>query len=254
MELRHAIREVVCGAYPRPLLRGKRESGKMFQVIPTGIESHEHYDGIFSIYKLNGTAGTRDNREMLVKSYDPVVYGQTGRLDSGNLRLTLHFYQNVTRGKDEPYLQFSWEDDNRRASVLGLIESFAPVETLVVIGYSFPLFNRDLDRTVFEVLRPSEVFLQVAGDEAVIDRLVVWGWNRESSRSFATRTSFTSRTRTHPPRGYRGRVAMNRIVTHADTPSTCSRGLHGSSGPRHEACSATVRWWPDAGLDAIVRR
>ena len=92
-----------------PYYGEKRESGKMLQVIPTGIECHEHYDGIFSIYKLNGTAGTRDNREMLVKSYDPVVYGQTGRLDSGDLRLTLHFYQNVTRGKDEPYLQFSWK-------------------------------------------------------------------------------------------------------------------------------------------------
>ena len=36
---------------------------------------------------------------MIVKSYDPLMCSRTGKLvDSGDLRLTLHFYQNVTRG------------------------------------------------------------------------------------------------------------------------------------------------------------
>ena len=151
-------------------LAERRNSGKMLQVVPTGVESKEHYDGIFSIYKLNGTAGTRDNHEMIIKSYDPVICGQLSA--DHLLPLTLHFYQNVTRGHDEPYLQFAWEDDNRRDNVLDLIERFSPVRTVVVIGYSFPLFNRDLDRKVFELLGPEEVILQVARDDSVRDRLV----------------------------------------------------------------------------------
>ena len=59
-----------------------------------------------------------------------------------------------------------------RVIVLDYIGGFSPVDTVVVIGYSFPIFNRRLDRVVFEALRPKEVFLQVAGDDAVTDRLV----------------------------------------------------------------------------------
>ena len=153
-------------------LSEKRNSGMMLQTVPTGVESNEHYAGIFSIYKLNGTAGTRDNHEMLIKSYDPVIFGQLDRF-SGLLSLTLHFYDKVTSGNDEPYLQFAWEDDNRRDNVLDLIERFSPVRTVVVIGYSFPQFNRYLDRKVFDLLAPEEVFLQVAEDgSSVKDRLI----------------------------------------------------------------------------------
>ena len=182
----------------------RRGSGKMLQVVPTGVECHEHYDGIFSIYKLNGTAGTRDNREILIKSYDLVVYGQTGKLDSSDLCLTLRFYQNVTRGNDEAYLQFAWEDDDRRASVVGLIRQFAPVEAVVVIGYSFPLFNRDLDRRVFDVLRPKEVFLQVAGDEAVMDRLVGLGVESQIIKVVRDRDQF------HIPHWYSPSARLSR--------------------------------------------
>ena len=187
-----------------PRYEKRRGSGKMLQVVPTGIESPEHYDDIFSIYKLNGTAGTRDNREILVKSYDPVVYGQAGRLDSGDLRLTLHFYEKVTSGNDRPYLQFAWEDDDRRDSVLRLIRRFAPVEILVVIGYSFPLLNRDLDRSVLEVLSPNEVFLQVAGDEAVMDRLAGLGVESQSIKVVRDQDQF------HIPHSYSPSARLSR--------------------------------------------
>ena len=180
----------------------KRNSGKMLQVVPTGVESTEHYDDIFSIYKLNGTAGTRDNHKMIIKSYDPVIFGQ---LDANHLlSLTLHFYHNVTSGHDEPYLQFAWEDDNRRDNVLDFIEQFSPVRTVVVIGYSFPQFNRDLDRKVFDLLSPKEVFLQVAGDESVKDRLVGIGVDPEMIRVVNDSDQF------HIPNAYSPSVRQSR--------------------------------------------
>ena len=158
-----------------PGFQKKRSSGEMLQVIPTGVESGVHSDGLFAIYKLNGTAGARDNNGTLIKSYDPVVYSSPGRLAADNLRLSLHFFDQVSRGADEPYLQFAWEDDNRRVDMLTLISRFTPVETIVVIGYSFPVFNRNLDREVFKMLRPNTVYVQVAGDDAVTDRLSSMG-------------------------------------------------------------------------------
>ena len=186
-----------------PYFKEKRDSGRMLQVVPTGVESHDHHDDIFSIYKLNGTAGARDNGEMLIKSYDPVVYGQPGRIASDDLRLVLNFYQNAT-SNDEPYLQFTWEDDNRRNDVLGLIERFAPVEAVVVLGYSFPPFNRDLDRKMFEMLCPNEIFLQVAGDENVMDRLVGLGVNSKIVRIIRDREQF------HIPNSYSPSVRLSR--------------------------------------------
>ena len=108
----------------------------------------------------------------------------------GAIHLTLGFYQNVTRGDDEPYLQFAWEDDRRRVEILERIEGFSPVDAVVVIGYSFPLFNRNLDRVVFEKLGPKEVFLQVAGDDAVKDRLVGLGVKSDIIRIVGDQNQF----------------------------------------------------------------
>ena len=65
-----------------PQYEKRRSAGVMLQVVPTGIEAHEHYDGIFSILKLNGTAGTRDTgtRRSLDISGAQSIVGATGRL------------------------------------------------------------------------------------------------------------------------------------------------------------------------------
>lgn len=180
-----------------------RDSAKMLQIVPTGIESNEHYPDIFSIYKLNGTAGTRNSHETLIKTYDPIFYGQLDGF-SNFLSLTLGFYEKVTLGDDEPYLQFAWEDDNRRDNVLDLIERFSPVRTVVVIGYSFPQFNRDLDRMVFDLLSPKEVVLQVAGDESVKDRLVGIGVSPEKIAAVHDKDQF------HIPHAYSPSVRLSR--------------------------------------------
>ena len=59
----------------------------------------------FRYTRLNGTAGTRNSHETLIKTYDPIFYGQLDGF-SNFLSLTLGFYEKVTLGDDEPYLQF----------------------------------------------------------------------------------------------------------------------------------------------------
>ena len=166
----------------------RREVGSMLQVTPATGTSADHYDDIFSIYRLNGAAGIRKRSDQLTHYFNAFV--QDRRNLSAALRLTLHFYRNVSSVTDFPYLQFAWENDTRRANILDHIVGFSPVETVVVIGYSFPIFNRRLDREVFEALRPKEVFLQVAGDNAVTDRLVGVGIKRELIKVVGDRNQF----------------------------------------------------------------
>ena len=166
----------------------KRGAGTMLQVVPATGTTNEYYDDIFSIYKLNGAAGIRERPDQLTHYDDAFVQDRASMF--GAIHLTLGFYQNVTRGDDEPYLQFAWEDDKRRVEILERIEGFSPVDAVVVIGYSFPLFNRDLDRVVFEKLGPKEVFLQVAGDDAVKDRLVGLGVKSDIIRIVGDQNQF----------------------------------------------------------------
>ncbi len=225
---------------PDHLYEKKSDVGRMLQIVPTGVESRDHYDGIFSIYKLNGAAGVRDpsdrghfhNNRMMIKSYDVVIFGQTDKFDCSSLNLALHFYEKVM-GNDDPYLQFAWEDDNRRASVLELIDQFSPVEIVVVIGYSFPLFNRELDRKVFELLGPRKVFLQVAaGDEAVKDRLGGLGVDSEIVRVVRDEDQY------YIPPAYSPSAWLSR-ESRAERDLTCPR----SSGMRTLRPTA---YWPPA--------
>ena len=168
---------------------GRRATGRRLQVVPP-LTPDECDPRAFSILKLNGAAGARaspstDSRP----THNPDLYDQPS--DPGrSLFLALRFCENVAAEDPEPYLQFAWEDDRRRSGVLELIDGFGPVETVVVIGYSFPLFNRDLDRRILDTLRPSDVFLQVAGDNNVRDRIVGLGVDSEKITIVEDREQF----------------------------------------------------------------
>lgn len=167
----------------------RRATEDKLQAVPSRLP-HECDPGAFSILKLNGSAGARvspikDSRP----THNPDLYALSSELDR-SLFLTLRFCMNVAVEDADPYIQFAWEDDTRRSGILDLIDRFTPVETVVVIGYSFPTFNRDLDRRVFDALRPNEVFLQVAGDNNVRDRLVGLGVDSDKIKVVEDRKQF----------------------------------------------------------------
>lgn len=190
----------------------KRAAGRKLQVIPG--TSEPIYDDIFSICKLNGSAGVRiDVDGKTMENPDAYVYDddQIQALSSAT-----RFYQQIQQiahERYEPELRFAWESASRRDNVLERIEKFAPVDTVVVIGYSFPLFNRDLDREILDMLKPKRVYVQVAEDyPAVTDRLLGLGIDRAridvvhdqdqfhipSTYSPSERMSRSTRERTNP--------------------------------------------------------
>ena len=146
------------------------ETERALQVFP-GIPKERYRRDLFSILKINGTASMEDGRQS-GRLY--TAYGQHIGADFKDaLESALGFHEDGAPEQLDPYLRFAWEDDGRRNDVLDLI---VPVGTLVVVGYSFPLFNRDVDRQVLERLGSNELYVQVGADgPAVKERLVGLG-------------------------------------------------------------------------------
>ena len=50
----------------------------------------------------------------------------------------------------KPHLSFAWEETENHAKIMAAIKSKTQdTEVVVVIGYSFPFFNREVDRAIF---------------------------------------------------------------------------------------------------------
>ena len=56
-------------------------------------------------------------------------------------------------------LKFSWEDDSLN-TIKEAIESTHNTDILVVIGYSFPFFNRAVDREIIREMKLKKVYIQ----------------------------------------------------------------------------------------------
>jgi hypothetical protein len=63
-----------------------------------------------------------------------------------------------------PGISFAWEKRDLDAMITEVIKG---TTTLVIIGYSLPYFNRDIDRTLFEIMAPTleKIFIQVPQSE-----------------------------------------------------------------------------------------
>ena len=140
------------------------------QVVP-GLGDGAYCSTCFSIVKLNGTASMETvPAQGLARHYKEYL---TSDFQSA-MSLVGSYYDRATI----PYLNFAWEDDEERNHALQRIER---VETLVIIGYSFPLVNRKIDQEVLTcLLRPEKLYVQAARDGlAVKERLGGLGVDEE---------------------------------------------------------------------------
>jgi len=99
----------------------------------------------FSIFKINGTAAFHDH---IGKIY-PIL-----RQDS-NILPAVHaaiWYSNwLTNKQLFPSLSFAWEGKEESIALIKLFESSAKdTVALVIIGYSIPFFNREIDKQIID--------------------------------------------------------------------------------------------------------
>jgi len=127
----------------------------------------------FSIVKLNGTAGLHRSGDKTIEDLVEEQMWYTN--DSKGLREAsrkiLKFIElyKAQESKAQSLLSFAWE----RESNMGLHKHYNTVseankiaietDILVIIGYSFPFFNREIDREIFESLinRPGSMLQKI---------------------------------------------------------------------------------------------
>jgi hypothetical protein len=103
----------------------------------------------FTLFKLNGTTGFKYWK--VDSSYNFIEF-YNGTLDKDILKEVVQNYAKVMYSNVLiPSLSFAWERDLSEEKVFErAIKSTEDTRVLVVVGYSFPFFNRDVDRQILD--------------------------------------------------------------------------------------------------------
>ncbi|TGK82996.1 hypothetical protein EHQ19_08295 [Leptospira montravelensis] len=112
----------------------------------------------FNLIKLNGTAGFYQENQNRIFDFDINNFANSDI----NTKKELSKYLTRTNQENETLLSFSWDneayiDSARKTASNVLMKS----EFLVIIGYSFPVFNRDIDRELLSKFNQNgKIFIQ----------------------------------------------------------------------------------------------
>lgn len=148
------------------------ENQVRLNVRPTDISSLNEND-MFAIYKLNGTTGVYN---VQWQSIENIVDNLENKVDLLFIESLVKSYAGFTyhSGQFRPLITFAWENENISKQVIEeAIRATHDSKVLVIIGYSFPFFNREIDREIIRSMTKLEkVYFQAPGKEAhnYIDR------------------------------------------------------------------------------------
>ncbi|MGB6038146.1 MAG: hypothetical protein WBG42_17855 [Cryomorphaceae bacterium] len=146
-----------------------------FGVFPRTDKSyyHESVNGLkptmgrYRIIKLNGTAGIANDKNPDNSTFDFIYHS----LDKTALRMMgKRLFTSRQMSGELNHLTFAW--DESVASVVAretAAELISESDVLVVIGYSFPTFNRLIDRQLFKNFQGNKVYVQdPSADELIL--------------------------------------------------------------------------------------
>lgn len=110
---------------------------------------HMECDTPIKLLKLNGTAG------IISKSEKAPYYlcEDFGYLEMGkNIDTILSYSEDLHLKKTQisNILSYSWENAGSEEEYYKVLRSYSDTDVLVVIGYSFPFFNRKIDRIILQ--------------------------------------------------------------------------------------------------------
>jgi len=106
---------------------------------------HNDFYEKFGIIKLNGTTGLMSDRGLntrLISNYFNVPFDRNFVIE-----VTKKYAEAIEFVNFIPSLSFSWEKDQNNF-IENTVQHLSKTQVLVVIGYSFPFFNRDIDRKI----------------------------------------------------------------------------------------------------------
>lgn len=131
----------------------------------------------FGIFKLNGSATFN-----IYKTYDRDTSYIIDNFKSSNIdnfiTKLVETYENMCKEPNtyKNHLSFAWEHKTDNPFYQRLKESIQNTEVLVVIGYSFPFFNRDIDKLIINDFMSKEklkkVYFQAPDAEDLRERFL----------------------------------------------------------------------------------
>jgi len=135
-------------------------------VYPTDV-SDMTKPGEFSIFKLNGTTDIFSTQDGSIISISDDVQRSCNR----DLMFDLvRLYTGLTKfpNQNQSLLSFAWENTRISKAVLDkAIDTVKETEVLITVGYSFPFFNRGIDRKLIgPMAKLKKVYFQAPEKEA----------------------------------------------------------------------------------------
>lgn len=145
---------------------------------------HSKYDYFdqnkFAVFKVNGSAKykkdhfLKDEFEYLT---DDFQFGFYNDIYISDLITNYKKYISFDSNKQSVYkneLSFAWEHDFNSESYGGIRNSLKDTSTLAVIGYSFPIYNRKVDKKIINEFMPNlqKVYLQAPDADGLKERFM----------------------------------------------------------------------------------
>lgn len=130
---------------------------------------YRNSDG-WEIYKLNGTAGFTSAQGNLEGYYHNNL---KGKVDIKFIEeFTKNYVISTYNTETHPNLSFAWEEEKHDAGVLkSALNKIKDSIVTVVIGYSFPFFNREIDRSIFNaMMNLKRIYFQDPDPLMIIER------------------------------------------------------------------------------------
>lgn len=139
----------------------------------------------FSAFKLNGNAflDRKFEREGKTGITPHDINIGEGRIEKQTLisNYLIEFKGLFPEGKLKSvdlfkYFNFAWEMNEKYVGFGNMIKSILEVikntERLIIVGYSFPFFNAEIDRKILSACRPREIIIQDLYPETIKERLI----------------------------------------------------------------------------------
>ncbi|MEJ2628841.1 MAG: hypothetical protein P8078_09820 [bacterium] len=130
---------------------------------------YDYQSDKFGFYKLNGTTGLYSNND-----FDQYFYA-----NNLNVYFNKQFVEKIVRAftvatyseYTYPGLSFAWEEENKTKTIELAAKDTESTKVLIVIGYSFPFFNRDIDKKIIGNMKNlKKVYFQAPDAEILKER------------------------------------------------------------------------------------
>ena len=86
----------------------------------------------------------------------------------------LDYYNMATQRSAHPIypsLSFAWEKEKYETEINQIAaDAIKETQVLVIIGYSFPFFNRAIDQSVLKSMKPYKVYIQDKYPDRILSR------------------------------------------------------------------------------------